>query len=117
MTTNYTLNKISRAVTQDITQGASQAMLYAIGMTKKTIKNPQIGICSVGFDGNPSNNHLDAYATKIKKSLLTGNNFGIFFLKIFVGKFEKLTSLAFKVVTSTVEALMFKSVVFHSICF
>lgn len=70
MTTNYTLNKISRAVTQDITQGASQAMLYAIGMTKKTIKNPQIGICSVGFDGNPCNNHLDTYATKIKKSLI-----------------------------------------------
>ena len=39
-------------------KGASQAMLYATGLTEETIALPQVGICSVWFEGNPCNMHL-----------------------------------------------------------
>ena len=45
------LNKYSRIITEPPSQGASQAMLYATGLNPKTITNPQIGICSVWFEG------------------------------------------------------------------
>ena len=73
------LNKYSRTITEPASQGASQAMLYATGLTPDTIKNPQIGICSVWFEGNPCNMHLLDLGGKIKegveKSNLTGYRF------------------------------------------
>ena len=36
------LNKISRTVTQPKSQGASQAMLYATGLTKQDLDKPQV---------------------------------------------------------------------------
>lgn len=63
------LNKFSRVITEDLSQGASQAMLYALGMTKDNIKFPHVGIGSVQFDGNPCNNHLGKYADKVKYSI------------------------------------------------
>ena len=55
---NEPLNKYSRTITEPPKQGASQAMLYATGLTPDTIKLPQVGICSVWFEGNPCNMHL-----------------------------------------------------------
>ena len=52
------LNKYSRIITEPKSQGASQAMLYATGLNPDTISNPQVGICSVWFEGNPCNMHL-----------------------------------------------------------
>ena len=52
------LNKYSRIITEPPSQGASQAMLYATGLTPDTITLPQVGICSVWFEGNPCNMHL-----------------------------------------------------------
>jgi len=52
------LNKYSRTITEPPSQGASQAMLYATGLTPETINRPQIGICSVWLEGNPCNMHL-----------------------------------------------------------
>ena len=43
------LNKYSQAVSQDPTQPAAQAMLYAIGLTKEDFKKPFIGIASTGY--------------------------------------------------------------------
>ncbi len=40
------LNKYSKAVTQDPTQPAAQAMLHAIGLTKEDFKKPLVGIAS-----------------------------------------------------------------------
>ena len=50
-----TLNKYSRTITQDETQPAAQAMLYAIGLTEEDLQKPQVGIVSMGYEGNPCN--------------------------------------------------------------
>ena len=49
------LNKYSRTITQDETQPAAQAMLYAIGLTEEDLQKPQVGIVSMGYEGNPCN--------------------------------------------------------------
>ena len=60
------LNKFSKAVTQDPTQPAAQAMLHAIGMSEEDFKKPLIGIASTGYEGNPCNMHLNELAQDIK---------------------------------------------------
>ncbi len=62
------LNKYSAKVTQDDSQPASQAMLYALGLNEADFSKPFIGIASTGFDGNPCNMHLNDLAQHIKKS-------------------------------------------------
>lgn len=52
------LNKYSSVVTQDMSQGASQAMLYATGFTKADMDKAQVGVGSVWWSGNPCNMHL-----------------------------------------------------------
>ena len=63
------LNKYSKRVTQDETQPASQAMLYAIGLTEDDLKKAQVGIVSTGFQGNPCNMHLNNLAAEVKKGI------------------------------------------------
>ncbi|WP_299325540.1 dihydroxy-acid dehydratase [uncultured Maribacter sp.] len=60
------LNKHSKNVTQDPTQPAAQAMLYAIGLTEEDLKKPLIGIGSTGYEGNPCNMHLNDLAQEVK---------------------------------------------------
>ncbi len=62
-------NKYSKHVTSDPTQPAAQAMLHAIGLTKEDLKKPQVGIVSMGWEGNPCNMHLNAIAKEIKKGV------------------------------------------------
>ncbi|KAL4939610.1 hypothetical protein BDV06DRAFT_198486 [Aspergillus oleicola] len=52
------LNKVSRHITQPVSQGASQAMLYATGLTEADMNKAQVGISSVWYNGNPCNMHL-----------------------------------------------------------
>jgi len=52
------MNKYSRILTQPKSQGASQAMLYATGLKEEDMSKPQVGICSVWYEGNPCNMHL-----------------------------------------------------------
>jgi hypothetical protein len=61
------LNKYSRIITEPPSQGASQAMLYATGLTPETIALPQVGICSVWFEGNPCNMHLMDLSGDVKQ--------------------------------------------------
>jgi dihydroxy-acid dehydratase len=63
------LNKFSRVITEPPSQGASQAMLYATGLTSQTISSPQIGICSVWFEGNPCNMHLLNLSQYVKEGV------------------------------------------------
>ena len=58
-----TLNKYSK---QDETQPAAQAMLYAIGLTEEDLQKPQVGIVSMGYEGNPCNMHLNDLAKEVK---------------------------------------------------
>ena len=60
------LNKISSRITQPKSQGASQAMLYATGMSEADMGKAQVGIGSVWYDGNPCNMHLNILADLVK---------------------------------------------------
>src|SRR3954470_20284944 len=62
-------NKFSARITQQKSQGASQAMLYATGMTEADMAKPQVGISSVWYEGNPCNMHLLQLAEKVKEGL------------------------------------------------
>jgi dihydroxy-acid dehydratase len=63
------LNKYSKTLTQDVTQPAAQAMYYAIGFKEEDFGKAQVGIASMGWDGNPCNMHLNDLATEVKKSV------------------------------------------------
>ena len=73
------LNKYSKAVTQDPTQPAAQAMLHAIGLTKEDFKKPLIGIASTGYEGNPCNMHLNDLAKLVKKGTINKDVIGLIF--------------------------------------
>ncbi len=72
-------NKYSKAVTQDPTQPASQAMLHAIGLTDDDLKKPMVGIGSTGYQGNPCNMHLNDLATTIKTGIDASGLLGLIF--------------------------------------
>lgn len=72
-------NKYSAVITEDISQGASQAMLYATGLTDANINKPQIGICSVWYEGNPCNMHLYDLGNEVKKGVTANDMVGMRF--------------------------------------
>ena len=72
-------NKYSAVITEDISQGASQAMLYATGLTEININKPQIGICSVWYEGNPCNMHLYDLGSEVKKGVTANDMVGMRF--------------------------------------
>ncbi|HVZ22298.1 MAG TPA: dihydroxy-acid dehydratase [Vicinamibacterales bacterium] len=74
-----TLNKFSSRITQPKSQGASQAMLYATGMTPEDMNKPQVGIASVWYDGNPCNMHLLSLADKVKEGVVAAGMVGMRF--------------------------------------
>ncbi len=53
------MNKYSKVLTQDETQPAAQAMLYGIGLSDADMHKAQVGIASMGYDGNTCNMHLN----------------------------------------------------------
>ncbi len=73
------LNKYSKVITQDVTQPAAQAMLYGIGLTEEDLKKAQVGIASMGYDGNTCNMHLNDLAASIKKSVWSNQLVGLIF--------------------------------------
>jgi dihydroxy-acid dehydratase len=73
------LNKYSKTITQDITQPAAQAMLYGIGLTNDDMKKAQVGIVSMGYDGNTCNMHLNELAKVIKQGVWDNDLVGLIF--------------------------------------
>src|ERR1044072_3048714 len=73
------LNKYSRTLTQDETQPAAQAMLYGIGLTEDDLKKAQVGIASMGYDGNTCNMHLNELARVIKQGVWDNDLVGLIF--------------------------------------
>jgi dihydroxy-acid dehydratase len=73
------INKYSKKVTQNESQPASQAMLYALGIQEDDLKKAQVGIVSTGFQGNPCNMHLNDLARQVKKGVDTQDVWGIIF--------------------------------------
>ena len=74
-----TLNKYSRHVTEPKSQGASQAMLYGTGLTEEDMHKPQIGICSMWYEGNTCNMHLDKLAAKVREGVIAAGLVGMRF--------------------------------------
>jgi dihydroxy-acid dehydratase len=60
-------------LTQPKKQGASQAMLYATGLSEDDLDKPQVGICSVWYEGNPCNMHLLELSEYVKEGVV-GND-------------------------------------------
>jgi dihydroxy-acid dehydratase len=74
-----TANKFSSRITKPKSQGASQAMLYATGLTEKDMEKPEVGIASVWFEGNPCNMHLLSLAEKVKEGVVAAGLVGMRF--------------------------------------
>ena len=68
------LNKTSRIITQDKSQGASQAMFYALGLNENDLKKGQVAIGSNWYESNPCNNHLNILSKLVKKSINSKSN-------------------------------------------
>jgi len=73
------LNKYSKVLTQDITQPAAQAMLYGIGLTDDDMQKAQVGIASMGYDGNTCNMHLNDLAKIVKQGVWDNELVGLIF--------------------------------------
>jgi len=73
------LNKYSKTFTQDPTQPAAQAMLYGIGLTDADMNKAQVGIASMGYDGNTCNMHLNDLAKDVKAGVWKNDLVGLVF--------------------------------------
>ena len=73
------LNKYSKTLTQDITQPGAQAMLYGLGLTDEDLAKAQVGIASMGYDGNTCNMHLNDLAQIVKKGVWDTHLVGFIF--------------------------------------
>ena len=73
------LNRISSRITQPKAQGASQAMLYATGMTETDMDKAQVGISSVWWEGNPCNMHLNELGAEVKRGVAAAGLVGLRF--------------------------------------
>lgn len=73
------LNKYSKTITQDPTQPAAQAMFYGIGLTDEDLKKAQVGVVSMGYDGNTCNMHLNDLAKLVKQGVWENDLVGLIF--------------------------------------
>jgi dihydroxy-acid dehydratase len=73
------LNKFSSRITQPRSQGASQAMLYATGLTEEDMNRAQVGIASCWYEGNSCNMHLLDLAAKVKEGVAAAGLVGMRF--------------------------------------
>src|ERR687890_178224 len=73
------LNKYSKTITQDVTQPAAQAMLYGIGLTDEDLQKAQVGVVSMGYDGNTCNMHLNDLAKIVKQGVWDVDLVGLIF--------------------------------------
>jgi len=73
------LNKFSSRITQPKSQGASQAMLYATGLTPEDMEKAQVGIASCWYEGNSCNMHLNDLAAKVREGVTQAGMVGMRF--------------------------------------
>ena len=73
------MNRYSSRVTQPRSQGASQAMLYGIGLSEADLQKAQVGICSMWWEGNTCNMHLDRLAAEVKQGVQAAGLVGLRF--------------------------------------
>ena len=73
------MNIYSSRITQPKSQGASQAMLLATGLTQSDLNQPQVGIAACWYEGNPCNMHLDDLGTHVKQGVVDSGLVGMRF--------------------------------------
>ena len=73
------INKYSSRITGMKSQGASQAMLYGVGLTDADMQKAQVGISSVWFEGNTCNMHLNQLSAKVKEGVEAAGLVGLRF--------------------------------------
>jgi dihydroxy-acid dehydratase len=73
------LNKYSSRITEPPSQGASQAMLHATGLTRADMDKPQVGISAVWYEGNSCNMHLNDLAAVVKRGVVEAGLVGMRF--------------------------------------
>ncbi len=73
------LNRTSRRITEPKSQGASQAMLYATGLSDSDMDKAQVGIASCWYEGNSCNMHLLDLAAKVKEGVVAAGLVGFRF--------------------------------------
>ena len=73
------LNRYSSRITQRKSQGASQAMLYGTGLTEEDMNKAQVGICSMWYEGNTCNMHLNDLAAEVKRGVQEAGLVGLRF--------------------------------------
>lgn len=73
------INKFSSRITQPKSQGASQAMLYGVGLTEADMNKAQVGIASMWWEGNTCNMHLLDLADKVKQGVNEAGMVGLRF--------------------------------------
>ena len=112
-TKNGVLNKYSAELTQKVEQVGSRAMLYGTGMTVDDMQKPQIGIASMGWEGNTCNMHLNRLAGEVKKGVQEAGLLGLIFHTIGVsdgismGTEGMRTSLVSRdIIADSIEAVM-----------
>ncbi len=70
------LNRTSARITQVKSQGASQAMLYATGLTDADMDKAQVGIASCWLEGNPCNMHLLRLSDRVRDGVAAADLVG-----------------------------------------
>ncbi len=78
-TLNGTLNKYSSILTQTRSQVGSQAMLYGVGLSDEDMEKAQVGIASMGWEGNTCNMHLNDLAKEVKVGVQEAGMVGLIF--------------------------------------
>jgi dihydroxy-acid dehydratase len=73
------LNKYSSRITEPKSQGASQAMLYGVGLSEEDMAKPQVGIVSNWYEGNTCNMHLNDLAAAVKEGVQAAGMVGLRF--------------------------------------
>ena len=73
------LNRTSERITKPRSQGASQAMLFASGLSEADLDKAQVGIASCWFEGNPCNMHLLDLSAQVKQGVLAAGLVGMRF--------------------------------------
>ena len=107
------LNRFSRRLTQVRSQVGSQAMLYGAGLTDADMDKAQVGITSLGWDGNPCNMHLNALAGRIRRSVNEAGLVGLVFHTIGVSdgismgtEGMKCSLISRDIIADSIEAVM-----------
>ena len=107
------LNKYSSQLTQKRSQVGSQAMLYGIGLTDEDMKKAQVGIASMGWEGNNCNMHLNDLAKIVKQGVQEAGLVGLIFHTIGVSDGMSMGTEGMKsslpsreIIADSIEAVM-----------